>query len=279
MDFPRLFRSPFRRPPPDTDLAFAQWLEHDAGAALLAEERRLLDDILVRVVGYHAVQCCVGALDSLLDNSRVCYHYRVGRRADTGRCELRADPASLPFARHSLDLVLLHHSLDFEANPHAVLREASRTLIPGGMLVVVGFNPFSLWGLTRLLRWVSGRTPWLARFLTARRVHDWFGVLGLELEGYESGGYGWPIARPATTSLWRRLAEHVWPRRGAFYILVARKRAAMIRPLPRRFALPEHSPQVIPVSLAQWQRRRLAEQDVRNGVFSTFEQDGPFETD
>lgn len=270
MDFPRLFRSPFRRPPPDTDLAFAQWLQSESGAALLGAERRLLDDILVRMVGYYAVQCSVGGVSSLLQSCRVRCRYRVGRRAETSECELRADPASLPFARHSLDLVLLHHSLDFEANPHAVLREATRTLIPGGMLVVVGFNPFSLWGVTRLLRWAGGRAPWLARFLPARRVHDWFGVLGLELEGYESGGYGWPTARAAaSTGLWQRLAEHVWPRRGAFYILVARKRAAMIRPVPRRFAMPERSPQVIPVSLAQWQRRRLADYD----------QDGPFEAD
>ncbi|MFN3713029.1 MAG: class I SAM-dependent methyltransferase [Alcanivoracaceae bacterium] len=262
MDLPRLLRSPFRRPPPDTDLAFADWLDSDSGQAMLAEQRLLLDDILVRSVGYHALQCGVGRSQPLLGGTRIRRHHYLGRRDDPG-ASVVGDPACLPFANHSLDLVLMHHSLDFEANPHEVLREATRTLIPGGTLVVIGFNPFSLWGLTRLLRIGSGRLPWLARFLPAQRVHDWLGVLGLELEGYESAHYVMPLAEAGRSrfSLVEQLGRRFWPRRGAFYILVARKRAAMIRPLRPRFALPERSPQVIPVPLAHWQRRIRRDQE------------------
>jgi SAM-dependent methyltransferase len=262
MDLPRLLRSPFRRPPPDTDRAFAEWLASEAGQAMLAEQRALLADVLVRAVGYHALQCGVGRAEYLLDATRIRRRHYLGRPGDEG-ASLYADPASLPFANHSLDLVLLHHSLDFEANPHEVLRETTRSLIPGGTLVVVGFNPFSLWGLARLFRLGSGRLPWLARFLPAQRVHDWLGVLGLELEGYESGHYVLPLAdsAPRRFSLIARFGQRFWPRRGAFYILVARKRAAMIRPLRPRFALPERSPQVIPVPLAHWRRRIRPDQE------------------
>jgi SAM-dependent methyltransferase len=257
MDLPRLLRSPFRRPPPDTDRAFAAWLAGEAGQAMLAEQRGLLDDILVRSVGYHALQCGVGVCEPLLGATRIRRQHYLGREGEQG-VTLCADPASLPFANHSLDLVLLHHSLDFEANPHEVLRETTRALIPGGALVVIGFNPFSLWGLTRLFRLGSGRLPWLARFLPAQRIHDWMGVLGLELEGYESAHYVVPMSEPGRRrfSLVERVGRRFWPRRGAFYILVARKRAAMIRPLRSKFALPERSPQVIPVPLAHWQRGR-----------------------
>lgn len=223
---------------------------------MLQEQRLLLDDILVRSVGYHALQCSVGGTEPLLESCRIRRRHYLGRPGDAG-ATLYADPASLPLANHSLDLVLLHHSLDFEANPHEVLREATRILIPGGLLVVVGFNPFSLWGITRLLRLTTGLAPWLARFLPAQRVHDWLCVLGLELEGYESAHYDLPLgtAGRRRTAWLARLGARLWPRRGAFYILVARKRAAMIRPLRPRFALPERSPQVIPVPLAHWQRR------------------------
>jgi SAM-dependent methyltransferase len=262
MDLPRLLRSPFRRPPPDTDRAFADWLASEAGRAMLEEQRSLLADILVRAVGYHALQCSVGSGEPLLDATRIRRRHYLGRRDDPG-ASLYGDPASLPFANHSLDLVLLHHSLDFEANPHEVLRETTRVLIPGGTLVVIGFNPFSLWGLARLFRLGSGKLPWLARFLPAQRVHDWLGVLGLELEGYESAHYVMPLAEAGRRrfSLVERLGRRFWPRRGAFYILVARKRAAMIRPLRPRFALPERSPQVIPVPLAHWQRRGRSDQE------------------
>ena len=66
MDLPRLLRSPFRRPPPDTDRAFADWLGSEAGQAMLEEQRCLLADILVRAVGYHALQCSVGSGEPLL---------------------------------------------------------------------------------------------------------------------------------------------------------------------------------------------------------------------
>ena len=256
MDLPRLLRSPFRRPPPDTDRAFAEWLASDAGQAMLTEQRQLLDDILVRVVGYHAVQCSVGCAEPLLGASRIRRQHYVGRPGDTG-ITIAADAACLPLANHSVDLVLLHLSLDFEGNPHEVLREVTRTLIPGGTLVLIGFNPFSIWGLARLFRLGSRRLPWLARFLPAQRVHDWLGVLGLELEGYESAHYVVPLGASGRQrfSMIEQIGRRFWPRRGAFYILVARKRAAMIRPLRPRFALPERSPQVIPVPLAHWQRR------------------------
>ena len=262
MDLPRLLRSPFRRPPPDTDRAFAEWLVGEVGQAMLADQQALLEDILVRMVGYHALQCSVGEAQPLLEGCRIRRRHYLTRSAGAG-ATLQADPASLPMANHSLDLVLLHHSLDFEDNPHEVLREATRALIPGGTLVVVGFNPFSLWGLARLMRLGSGRLPWLARFLPALRVHDWFGVLGLELEGYESAHYSLPLAESGRRrSAWlARLGARLWPRRGAFYILVARKRAAMIRPQRPRFALPERSPQVIPVPLAHWQRRHRPDQE------------------
>lgn len=256
MDLPRLLRSPFRRPPPETDRAFAEWLNSDSGQAMLTEQRSVLADILVRSVGYHAVQCSIGFAEPLLQASRIRRQHYVGRPAEGG-ITIAADPASLPFANHSVDLVLLHHSLDFEANPHEVLREVTRTLIPGGTVVLVGFNPLSLWGLVRLFRLGSQQLPWLARFLPAQRVHDWLGVLGLELEGYESAHYALPLKEAGRQrfALIERMGRRLWPRRGAFYILVARKRAVMVKPLRPRFALPERSPQVIPVPLAQWQRR------------------------
>ena len=47
--------------------------------------------------------------------------------------------------------VVLPHVLEFEANPHQVLRESERVLIGEGHVVILGFNPWSLWGLWRLL--------------------------------------------------------------------------------------------------------------------------------
>jgi ubiquinone/menaquinone biosynthesis C-methylase UbiE len=43
--------------------------------------------------------------------------------------------------------VVLPHTLEFSADPHHVLREVERVLVPEGRVVISGFNPASLWGL------------------------------------------------------------------------------------------------------------------------------------
>ncbi len=71
------------------------------------------------------------------------------------------DFCELPFASQSLDLVVLPHVLEFAHEPHQILREVERVLIPEGQIIVTGFNPASLWGArqaaTRLARAPSCR--------------------------------------------------------------------------------------------------------------------------
>ena len=62
----------------------------------------------------------------------------------------------LPFATHSIDLVVMPHILEFAEDPHQVLREVERVLVPEGHVVITGFNPASLWGL-RQYRLAAGR--------------------------------------------------------------------------------------------------------------------------
>jgi ubiquinone/menaquinone biosynthesis C-methylase UbiE len=57
-------------------------------------------------------------------------------------CDLR----ELPFAANSIDLAVMPHVLESHDNPHQILREVERILIPDGQLVITGFNPLSLWG-------------------------------------------------------------------------------------------------------------------------------------
>ena len=62
----------------------------------------------------------------------------------------RRRPLQLPLASQSVDLVVLPHVLEFHAEPHEMLREADRVMMPEGQLVISGFNTASLWGLRQL---------------------------------------------------------------------------------------------------------------------------------
>ncbi len=61
---------------------------------------------------------------------------------------MRLQPETLPFESESIDLVLLPHTLELaeRSSRKCALRETARVLIPGGRVILTGFNLASLWG-------------------------------------------------------------------------------------------------------------------------------------
>jgi len=73
--------------------------------------------------------------------------------------------------------------LEFADEPHQVLREVDRVLVPEGQVVITGFNPSSLWGARQsLCRF--GASPFLPRsgqFIRLPRIKDWLKLLSFEV--------------------------------------------------------------------------------------------------
>ena len=96
---------------------------------------------------------------------------------DTG-LELRVNPTEqvdarptvigewegLPLGRNSIDLIVLQHTLDFSIDPRQVLREAVEVLSAEGWIVICGFNPLGLWGMSRILFRSSGKNAVVGPF-------------------------------------------------------------------------------------------------------------------
>ncbi len=102
----------------------------------------------------------------------------------------------MPFAANSLDLVVLPHTLELHADPHATLREVERVLVPEGRVVICGINPVSLWGLRqrrahlyRRLGWGSLYLPQEGEFIGYWRMRDWLRLLSFEVESGPFGCY------------------------------------------------------------------------------------------
>ncbi|NQD94199.1 methyltransferase domain-containing protein, partial [Pseudomonas sp. CrR25] len=158
-----------------------------------------------------------------------------------------------PLTEHAADVVLLQHGLDFSLSPHGLLREAARSVRPGGHLLVIGINPASAWGMRHLFSRGALRQ---ARCIAPSRVGDWLHLLGFALEKRRFGCYRPPLA----SSAWQaRLAPlETWGAAwqtpgGGFYLLVARKLVVGLRPLRQTQRAPVGK--LVPMPVAKVSRR------------------------
>ncbi|MEY5100112.1 MAG: hypothetical protein RJA36_2831 [Pseudomonadota bacterium] len=221
------------------------WFATPPGRYLLHWERERFEAAVANLFGYHALQLGLPELDALQGNRIPHRWLALPEDMATGAAvapargvALVTHAAALPFAANSLDLLVLPHTLEFSADPHTVLREVERVLVPEGRVVISGFNPASLWGLRHWrTRWAGrlGCSGELARpflpesgdFIGPWRVRDWLRLLSFELESEAMGCW-----RPAVRSekwlqrcAWMdRAGARWWPMLGGVYFLVAVKR-------------------------------------------------------
>ncbi len=244
-------------------IGLTEWLATAPGQYLLAWEQDRCDQVAADLFGFNALQLGLPELDALRSN-RMPHRWLAlpdaspAEPAPAGgaRVALIADAAALPFPPASLDLVVLPHTLELSADPHQVLREVERVLVPEGRLVISGFNPASLWGLRQARARLCAQVGFTAfgasdlylprsgEFIGPWRLRDWLRLLSFELESDLFGCY-----RPAVrTDKWlQRYAwldeagARSWPIFGAVYFMVAVKRVRGVRLLgpawkPRRAA-------------------------------------------
>ena len=101
----------------------------------------------------------------------------------------------LPFKSQFFDGVVIHHGLEKRGDPREGLREAVRVLKPGGKLLIIGFNVFSLYYLRRWYSKFRSDDFSEYRFLNPFKLLDWLTLLNLELsEIPKYGGLGFPFS-------------------------------------------------------------------------------------
>lgn len=202
------------------------WLDSPQGRYITGWERERLDALVSDIFGFRALQFGLPQVDFLRAN-RMALRCQAGEYAPTQlHCQLDA----LPLASQSVDLVVLPHVLEFHRDPHQVLREIERVLIPEGQLIVLGFNPLSLWGLRSRLR-RNTQFPWQGNYLSVLRLKDWLKLLGLEPERSEFGCFAPPFSGGQWLQRCHALEQcGTWLGfSGAVYILRAIKRTPAMR--------------------------------------------------
>ncbi len=244
---------------------FRTWLSSPLGQRCLEAEAVALESLACEWTGDALLWCGHPPSGLSLDACQVKVRFLAS--ADTGSAFKAQVPAAfgtrfcarfeqLPLASSSVETVVLQHALELAQDAgetpgrlraQQAMKEGARVLAMGGQLVVLGYNPLSLWGLRGMVDgWARAEsTGDLSRLIAPNRLRDWLQLLDLELlditylmSSVPLRSGNWPGLRSHSeqgTSVprlanWQRLPV------GGIYILRARKTGAganLIRPVVR----------------------------------------------
>lgn len=212
-------------------LKIRDWFDSPLGNELLQTESAILEQLLAGLFGYHLLQVSVQQQE-LFEASPIQHKVTLGLTGQD-RSPFLAQPTKLPFENDAIDVVLAHHLLDFVDSPQEVLRELSRVILPSGHLVIVGFNPFSLWGLWKSAVAWRKLPPWNGLFIRPGRLMDWMNLLDFKIDRAQYCTYGLPILHEAVSKpdFSKGLSRNTNFPVGAVYVIVARKQVGGMTPI------------------------------------------------
>ncbi|MEJ2042561.1 MAG: methyltransferase domain-containing protein [Reinekea sp.] len=227
----RRFKQLYRHGPGDIrrqEALLSDWYRSPLGMELISHERELVSRAISGRFGSAMVQLDSGFHETLFEKRLFGSGVIVSQLENRALCPVVcARPENLPFVPESLDMLLMHHTLDVCENPYQAVREAATVLKPGGLMIIIGFNPFSSWGLRALMQSRKGGLGvWNSRFIRAGRVEDWMNLLDFEVERQEKHIFIPPMTRPGwlrRSAYGYRIQRRILPFTGGVYLLVGYK--------------------------------------------------------
>ncbi|MBR7799279.1 class I SAM-dependent methyltransferase [Undibacterium fentianense] len=235
------------------------WLLQPAGSYICAWEQAQFDLLTADIFGFHALQIGLPQLPALTA-SRMPHQWQTAHQVPLMNASLRQqvvlvhDFAELPFESQSIDLIILPHVLEFAEEPHQILREVDRILIPEGRVIISGLNRASLWGMRQMAGRItrSAFLPKEGEFISAHRLKDWLKLLSMEVSQTRFGCYALPVENTQwleNSTLMENLGHRWWPRFGAVYMIEAIKRVRgmhLVGPALKHKRVPQAN--VVPVA-------------------------------
>lgn len=174
-------------------MASSDWLETSTGRILLRLESARVRLAFESIFGDQFLQIGTWGGNEFRRHARTKRTAVAGTAiADQADLVMAAD--CLGIANDSIDVVLLPHVLEVSEDPHGVLRELDRVLRSDGHVVILGFNPVSLWGLRHLL---SRRRfpPGFRRMISEHRLRDWLRLLNFSVDHSSFHYFAAPVLR------------------------------------------------------------------------------------
>ena len=205
--------------------AIEDWLETPLGQCLVNSEKAELEERVGQFFGFQLLQIGDwGALQSVRDKALTRNAVLVSASAAPG-VQIVSAASQLAIASDTVDGVILPHTLEFDAEPHWVLREAERILSGEGKLAILGFNPYSFWGARRLAG-TRRFLPGIKHMLSRRRICDWLTLLGFELTETRNFFYRLPVNHQRVLdsgARYENVGAHLGGVLSGVYLIMAKK--------------------------------------------------------
>ncbi len=201
------------------------WYESALGQAVLDVVSNKFDHILPGIFGYQGMQ--VGQIApqrELLASAGLHRRIVLDSCAESSSSHISGQLEQLPISSDCMHLVFYPHSLEFCENPHGALREADRVLTADGHLLLMGFNPYSQFGLRRA---VGRSVPWSGKTYSRARIQDWLSVLGFRVVTAENVFLRPPVNRERMLNATRHIekTQRLFGLLGGVYLIHARKQS------------------------------------------------------
>ncbi len=217
-----------------------QWLNNVLGQDVLQAETSLLKEFLSEKYGKHIVLVGVPHQHPLIKMLNLPCHSLITPLPFHKQSELAVIESTLyelPMASGSVDVVVLPHSLELVDNPRQLLAEACRIIKPEGHLLICGFNPYSFWGLSKLLHPKANKLPALHSVLQGT-LKKWLQLSDFELVKQSNALYSPPVENRRilkNLGFLEWLGKHSHLPYGAVYILMARAKVIPLTPIRLRW--------------------------------------------
>lgn len=228
---------------PVEKVASDAWFETLYGDYIVNAEAEMLKQWLKQQFGYRMV--LLGARLPTWDECTREGHIRQriwinhAHAVDQMRCDILSSMSALPVHSDCVDLVVLFHALDSADDPRRLIREVERILIPEGRVIIFGFNPYSLFGVWRLLGRRSSRKEMGSHLKVGRyQLKGWLSLLGMEIEKTSYFAFRPPLQKqPALdkVNFLEAAGQKLWPASGGVYAIQAVKKVATLTPFKPSF--------------------------------------------
>lgn len=210
------------------------WYSSNLGISVFQAEQKELEKFLSTMFGGHLLQLGGPDNSQFTESSSILHriYFTTDAQINFAGPIVQGNFSRLPFLFESVDVILLPHVLEFIDDLDSFLQQIFFALIPGGRVIILGFNPFSLWGIEKIIHTHS--IPWAGKFHSAHKICNKLKQNGFYIEN-QSSFYFRPASQNKvllkTLLFFEPLGKILWSGFGAINLIVAEKRVAPLLPI------------------------------------------------